>query len=1187
MTQPAKKIKLEDSSRPRKIFKADKSVSFGPDRVKDKKFHEDYIDKVDKQWEAEWKSGLAELGMLDVHPNLLKKYHDIGLAHNRKILDARAEWTASIPPKPVEEKSNFDLISSLSTCTELLAECCKHLPPKDIVKMYSISRDFHRAVDMHMQSCVLSWSRVMAPTAARIFSSHAYLKFFIRDPAGRWRDKTAHSMSYLTHPEKERPPIVDKEVRLVPGLRWLLMVVSREIQVRDIIATMARMGHRLPPGTHMTLKKLWLIMDIASSAIRVKIMENRSFIKNKDLYNAQVFIVKLLMLSNDPVYGPQSSMLMKLFLGQRTGLSPLWALLRRKKYQTPDEILELKIRYDVGPTPEQVSSGASVRDVPIEEMGIEHFEGWGRGRDHLMRVDELLPLEACRRQLDLDTIVCDMMMHGHVDAKTGASLVPTLEEMYMSDDECPPWSDQEPLRNPKIHSGCGNVPFERNMWLPKHARKARWPMLAKDEVKMLMDEEWREMNKDWSFEKTSEEYWAAVEKLGTMLRGLSTNPESNITAPATIEVFLVGLVKPPGEEEDIDDFDDFDVDMRPYSNKPLPPPAQHSSHQDYQWQPYPGPQYFGHGSWDLPLSHHPNDDPYRQVHQRQHVSMNLHPYQALPSIRPPPGVLNPHQAVHQIRPSPGIPNPYQSAPQQPLPQSYPTSHGPAFQQPSSFGYHASTSYSQQHHPNTQPDYHALAFRQTRGPHLNPQPGPTGPAGKPLQRPPLASLVPHGAAPWQPRHIDSQPHGQSFQGQLPGNMNSHGAAFQNQQLNTYLGRPGTAFPHPPRLNDALPPVSRPNPSGGNLLGSMTYQNQHLQRRVPHQMSQQPSQQPSLAHMSSASRSLVIASRQHAQQQGSAQTMGLPIPVFQQPTVQHPVTRGQQLLPPLSIIPNLTRDEPPDSGPSSSIESQSQYCTPASHDSVDNQVADNQVGENQDVESQLSNEPESHGLGNQQSGDHWLNDHQSRGSDDARSLRDSEISVDHYICYSAGSNENNTGSGSELSDGDGHEDEEEQDDDGVDEGLDDSELDNRDGEGDDAYEEDESAEHDLCENIPSGEDVSTQGRRSLDPKQVSYQTSCQPPPFENIDDYLISQADEEYDDEEMEYDWDLWLEEHPPPDDGRPMPEERKKKKKVEEKAGKGGGEDGSDGIQAGAAWKEEGEDEDDERVAMLRNYYKHW
>jgi hypothetical protein len=89
-------------------------------------------------------------------------------------------------------------------------------------------------------------------------------------------------------------------------------------------------------------------MDAATIQARLMLLDNADFFANEDLYVAQLFFVKLVLAFNDPVFGPRSSMLMRLMMGQR-GLSPLWALLRGKKYRSRDEIRELKLRYDVGP----------------------------------------------------------------------------------------------------------------------------------------------------------------------------------------------------------------------------------------------------------------------------------------------------------------------------------------------------------------------------------------------------------------------------------------------------------------------------------------------------------------------------------------------------------------------------------------------------------------------------------------------------------------------------------------------------------------------------------------------------------------------------------------------------------------------------------------------------------------------
>ncbi|AEO56433.1 hypothetical protein MYCTH_47841 [Thermothelomyces thermophilus ATCC 42464] len=427
--------------------------------------HEEEEDE--DEFESQWQKMLADQGVRDANMFALAEFRQIARQRLRAMKRATAEWRSlcsrpEAPPAPAPpKKGRFNLLGSLCSVTELIVEVCKHVRPVDIVNLYSVSKDFHRAVNQHMRSSVLAWACHMAPTAARVYSSPVYYRWFVPDPAHRLTTAADRELG-RTGPGQARiegqPPLNDKEgeVRLVPGLLWLQMVVNREIRVRDIIACLARRGHRLPEGAHLTLKKIWLVMDAATSQARMMLLNNPDFFGDEDLYIAQLFMVKLLLAFNDPVFGPQSSMLMRLMLGQR-GLSPLWALLRGHKYRTPAEIRRLKLRYDVGPEQIQDENLPALHGVEIDQLGVVHFEGWGTGPDHLLRPDELIPLECARRQLDLDGCVEEMMIYGHVDFETGNSLVPALDEMYMSDDDLPPaCQGWKPLKHELIHSGCGN-----------------------------------------------------------------------------------------------------------------------------------------------------------------------------------------------------------------------------------------------------------------------------------------------------------------------------------------------------------------------------------------------------------------------------------------------------------------------------------------------------------------------------------------------------------------------------------------------------------------------------------------------------------------------------------------------------------------------------------------------------------
>ncbi|KAK4105073.1 hypothetical protein N658DRAFT_419029 [Parathielavia hyrcaniae] len=447
-----KRTRLNDSMARRVYEDDDDDDNADRDAHNDKKAQEERA-----EFEEQWQGILAEEGFQDASMFLLAEFRQIAWQRIHMLKQASAQWQALCRPR---KKDRFDLLGSLCTCTELTVEVCKHLRPLDIVHLYSIGKEFHRTISKHMRSSIFAWASYMAPTATRIYSSPVYHRWFIPDPAGR-RVTPADQELSRTQPGQARlagqEPLNEREgeVRKIPGLMWLQMVVGREMRVRDMIACLARRGHRLPEGSHLTLKKIWLVMDAATSQARMILLNNPDFFSDEDVYIAQLFMVKLVLAFNDPVFGPQSSSLMRLMMGQR-GLTPLWQLLRGKRYRTALEMRQLKLRYDV--VPEQVDeSVAAQHGVPVDELGVVHFEGWGQGPDHLLRPDQLIPLEAARRQLDLDRCVDEMMIFGHVDFATGNSLVPSLDEMYMSDDDlAPACKDWKPLKRELIHSGCGN-----------------------------------------------------------------------------------------------------------------------------------------------------------------------------------------------------------------------------------------------------------------------------------------------------------------------------------------------------------------------------------------------------------------------------------------------------------------------------------------------------------------------------------------------------------------------------------------------------------------------------------------------------------------------------------------------------------------------------------------------------------
>ncbi|KFY06382.1 hypothetical protein V491_08667 [Pseudogymnoascus sp. VKM F-3775] len=176
--------------------------------------------------------------------------------------------------------------------------------------------------------------------------------------------------------------------------------------------------------------KAWVVMDVATTSGRICLLHNETWWTDVDCWNAQAWVLKLGMRFNEPLTGIGDDGLVRVMLGQR-GLTPLWHLLRRTGFKTAVEVLRASVRYCYEVRPE--NSGMSIFGVPPNEIGKLHLEGWGKGKIHLFRIDELVMRESVRRRLRLDDHLLYMMLWGHVDPMTGRDIKPSNEEMYMSD----------------------------------------------------------------------------------------------------------------------------------------------------------------------------------------------------------------------------------------------------------------------------------------------------------------------------------------------------------------------------------------------------------------------------------------------------------------------------------------------------------------------------------------------------------------------------------------------------------------------------------------------------------------------------------------------------------------------------------------------------------------------------------
>lgn len=416
-------------------------------------------------------------------------------------------------PEPEPRDPSFRLLESACSSFWLMIEITKHLRVKDLVNLYSVSRTFHCLVNSRFQSTITAWAQHISPAGWKVFYWKFYGKYTIQDPSGlTWA--APGPVAFPRPPWDVKPRVAsNKNIRRVPSLKYLAMLEQRETRTRDILACLARAGHRLPKTMHVTLKKIWLLMDCATNAQRRGFIHNPDLWTDRDLYNAQMFFIKLHMRFNEPIFGPNSPLLADTFLGSKDGLTPLWKLLRRKAYIDPVKAIQQRLRYwapaeDVDHWRLIGGSGKAYWGIPPGELGEEHKEGWGAGHLHLKRPDELVVEECVRREIEMQEHIIFMVFWGHVDFQKRLNLIPTEEEMYISDDEDePPLPAYGPFSRTGTFGKCGNVPFEYDNWQPKHAMKARWKTLTRAEKLWVVKDDDREQEDALVWEEDGNGFW--------------------------------------------------------------------------------------------------------------------------------------------------------------------------------------------------------------------------------------------------------------------------------------------------------------------------------------------------------------------------------------------------------------------------------------------------------------------------------------------------------------------------------------------------------------------------------------------------------------------------------------------------------------------------------------------------------
>ncbi|KAK8187235.1 hypothetical protein IWZ00DRAFT_330602 [Phyllosticta capitalensis] len=341
----------------------------------------------------------------------------------RKLMDVAAQLDAGTscgsPTKPAFKRDIkgkgrrvFNLLESIFTQNDITLNVTRHMEVRDFLTLYCISKKFYWLVNSHMTTYMMSMARVHAPLSMRVFPYTYRRSLCILDPVLR-----------------DHPTNPSQRGRVVPSLKWLQMLAFREAVSHDILLAMALEGHRFPNPIQEILLKIWMMLDLPRTALRLSVIRNNKIWHSRDLFIALMFFMKLDMRLSDPIVGEGECLLSKLFLAQRS-LEPLWEALRGWRLTNETELLAMIVEWDYAPLDFENDEREPIFGVPAGKVGSLCCEDWTPGRPVLLRPDEVILGECIRRQLDLNRCFVDFMLWGYVSWRSGYEIpLPDNEEL--------------------------------------------------------------------------------------------------------------------------------------------------------------------------------------------------------------------------------------------------------------------------------------------------------------------------------------------------------------------------------------------------------------------------------------------------------------------------------------------------------------------------------------------------------------------------------------------------------------------------------------------------------------------------------------------------------------------------------------------------------------------------------------
>lgn len=156
---------------------------------------------------------------------------------------------SAIPPTPKTKpkrttKAPFNLIHAFCANNELLLLLTSYLTIPSLISLYAISKVYHHQFNCHYTAHILAIMRTWAPHCDVIFPWRNYADLCIKDPSLRQNSRLKDAKKTSEY----------SDLRDVPTIRWLQMVVYRHNVCTDMLIRLASYGHRCPAGTLDALK---------------------------------------------------------------------------------------------------------------------------------------------------------------------------------------------------------------------------------------------------------------------------------------------------------------------------------------------------------------------------------------------------------------------------------------------------------------------------------------------------------------------------------------------------------------------------------------------------------------------------------------------------------------------------------------------------------------------------------------------------------------------------------------------------------------------------------------------------------------------------------------------------------------------------------------------------------------------